>query len=188
MRRLEIAQTLVNHPRILYLDEPSIGLDPGARRMIWEHIEKLRQEFGTTILITTHDMNEADRLCHRIAIINQGKLVTVGEPAKLKAEVGGDIVSITSSSPGCSPKLKEMGYTLTPETGNAHVGIIMENGEQKIPELLEALHNCGVVVEAVSLTKPTLDDVFLHFTGSRIEQGDSYDSVRQTRRTIRRLG
>ena len=108
-RRLEIAQTLVNHPRMLFLDEPSIGLDPNARRIIWERIEKLRQEFGTTVLLTTHDMNEADRLCNRIGIMNRGKLVAVGAPAQLKAELGGDIVTITTHTASCAPKLEESG-------------------------------------------------------------------------------
>jgi ABC-2 type transport system ATP-binding protein len=187
MRRLEIAQTLVNRPRILYLDEPSIGLDPNARRTIWEHIEKLRREFGTTILITTHDMNEADRLCNRIGIIDQGKLVIIGEPAQLKAEIGGDIVSIITPTADCTPKLKELGYSVISEPANGHVDLVMDNGEKQIPNLLDALHTSGVVVESVSLKKPTLDDVFLHFTGARIEQGDSFARARQTRRTFRRL-
>ena len=109
MRKLEIAQTLVNRPKILYLDEPSIGLDPNARRTIWEHIEKLRLEYGTTILITTHDMNEADRLCNRIAIMNFGKIVTTGAPAELKAAIGGDIVSISSQTPDFAIILKKLG-------------------------------------------------------------------------------
>ena len=151
MRRLEIAQTLVNRPRMLYLDEPSIGLDPNARRTIWEHIEKLRQEFATTILITTHDMNEADRLCNRIGIIDHGKLVTIGEPAQLKAEVGGDIVSVSTKNGNCTAKLQDMGYSIVSEPANGHVDLVMENGEKQIPVLLEAMHTWGVVVDTVSL-------------------------------------
>ena len=194
MRRLEIAQTLVNRPKILYLDEPSIGLDPSARRMIWEHIEKLRAEFGTTILITTHDMNEADRLCNRIGIMDRGKLITVDEPAQLKATIGGDIVSIKSRIPDFAQKLKELGYPVIPEPSNGNVDLVMTDGEKQIPDLLAALHNNGISVEAVSLKKPTLDDVFLHFAGSHIEQGDlsiqeggSYAQTRKTRRTFKRL-
>jgi ABC-2 type transport system ATP-binding protein len=187
MRRLEIAQTLVNRPKILYLDEPSIGLDPNARRTIWEHIEKLRKEFGTTILITTHDMNEADRLCNRIGIMDCGKLVKIGEPAQLKAEIGGDIVSITTQTADCTPKLKELGYSVIAEPSNGHIDVVMQDGEKQIPNLLQTLHTCGVVVETVSLKKSTLDDVFLHFTGSRIEHGDYFAQVRQTRRNFRRL-
>jgi len=187
MRRLEIAQTLVNRPKMLYLDEPSIGLDPNARRVIWEHIEKLRQEFGTTILITTHDMNEADRLCNRIGIMDRGRLVAVGAPAQLKTELGGDIVTVTAQSADCLSKLRESGYSIMAGPANGHVDVVMQDGEKQIPRLMEMLHSCGVVVESVSVKKPTLDDVFLHFTGARIEQGDSFAKVKQTRRTFKRL-
>jgi ABC-2 type transport system ATP-binding protein len=186
-RRLEIAQTLVNHPKMLYLDEPSIGLDPNARRVIWDHIEKLRQEFGTTVLLTTHDMNEADRLCNRIGIMNRGRLVAVGAPAQLKAELGGDIVTITTQTADCAPKLKESGYSIIAGPTNGHVDVVMQDGEKQIPRLMEILHTCGVVVESISVKKPNLDDVFLHFTGARIEQGDSFAKVKQTRRTFKRL-
>lgn len=187
MRKLEIAQTLVNHPKILYLDEPSIGLDPNARRIIWEHIEKLRSEFKTTILITTHDMNEADRLCDRIGIMDRGKLVTTGEPSKLKAAIGGDIVSIKIHGPDCTHKLKELGYSVISEPTNGNVELVMTDGEKQIPYLLNTLHSSRIKVEAISLKKPSLDDVFFHFTGARLEQGDSFTKVRQTRRTFRRL-
>lgn len=186
MRRLEIAQTLVNRPKVLFLDEPSIGLDPNARKTIWGHVEKLRAEFGTTILVTTHDMNEADALCHRVGIMNKGKLVALGEPAQLKGAVGGDIVSIEPA--GAAGKLSELGYTLLPGT-NGHASIVVEDGEKQIPHILERLKGSGVDVEAVSLKKPTLDDVFLKYTGARIEQqpGDSFTEARRARRNIRRL-
>lgn len=187
MRRLEIAQTLVNRPKILYLDEPSIGLDPNARLTIWEHVEKLRHEFGTTILLTTHDMNEADRLCHRIGIMNQGKLVIIGEPSQLKEAVGGDIISIGCNTPDCSAKLKELGYTIISDSNNGFLDLVVTDGERQIPTILENLRSLGVVVETISLKKPTLDDVFLNYTGSRIEQGNAFAKVRQTRRTFRRL-
>ena len=186
-RRLEIAQTLVNRPKILYLDEPSIGLDPISRITIWEHIEKLRREFGTTILLTTHDMNEADRLCNRIGIMNQGKLAAIGEPAELKAAIGGDIVSISSKTPGYQQKARELGYTITGDATNGQIELVVTNGESQIPNILESLHTCGVGVEAVSLKKPTLDDVFLKFTGASIEQGDTFAQAKKTRRTFRRL-
>jgi ABC-2 type transport system ATP-binding protein len=187
MRRLEIAQTLVNRPRVLYLDEPSIGLDPNARKTIWEHVEQLRQEFGTTILITTHDMNEADALCHRVGIMNKGKLVALDQPDRLKDTLGGDIVSIEPSS--SASKLAELGYTLMPRS-DGPAQIIVADGERQIPQILERLKGSGVAVESVSLKKPTLDDVFLKYTGARMDQGqgDSFLDATRTRRTIRRLG
>ena len=187
MRRLEIAQTLVNRPKVLFLDEPSIGLDPNARKTIWDHVEKLREEFGTTILVTTHDMNEADILCHRVGIMNKGKLVALGEPSQLKDSLGGDIVSI---EPGESAeKLTELGYTVLPGA-DGQASIVVAEGEKQIPHILERLKAAGVEVDAVSLKKPTLDDVFLKYTGARIEQqqGESFVEASRTRRIIRRLG
>jgi ABC-2 type transport system ATP-binding protein len=95
MRRLELAEALVNRPKILFLDEPSIGLDPVARRTIWDLIKRLRSEFGTTVLLTTHDMGEADALCDRVGIMNRGQLATIGTPLDLKATVGGDVLTLT---------------------------------------------------------------------------------------------
>jgi len=90
IRRLEIAQSLLHHPKVLFLDEPTVGLDPNARRAIWGHLEELRREFGTTILLTTHLMEEADRLCDRVAIMHLGRVVAIGTPAELKASIGGN--------------------------------------------------------------------------------------------------
>lgn len=187
MRRLEIAQALVNRPRILFLDEPSIGLDPGARQVIRGLVKKLRDEFGTTILLTTHDMSEADMLCDRIGIMNRGKLVTVDEPARLKAGVGGDVITVGAKSSGCAGRLKELGYSVIRESEKGEVDLTATDGERVIPHILESLRTCGIEVETVSLKKPTLDDVFLKFTGARMEEGETFTEARRTRRTFRRL-
>ena len=187
MRRLEIAQALVNRPRILFLDEPSIGLDPNAKRIIWGLIKKLRDEFGTTIFLTTHDMNEADVLCDRIGIMDKGRLVTLGEPSQLKSTVGGDVLTISSRTSGSSTKVKELGYSVISESADGHFDLVVANGESLIPHLLDTLKASGVEVEAVSLKKPTLDDVFLKYTGARIEEGVTWTETRRTRRTFRRL-
>jgi ABC-2 type transport system ATP-binding protein len=187
MRRLEIAQALVNQPRILFLDEPSIGLDPNARRIILDMIRKLRDEFGTTILITTHDMNEADMLCDRIGIMDKGKLITIGKPAQLKTTVGGDVLTICSQTPACLAKLKELGYSLISASPDGHFDLVVTNGEALIPRLLDTLKTNGVQVETVALKKPTLDDVFLKNTGARIEEGDTWREARRARRTFGRL-
>ena len=186
MRRLEIAQALVNRPKVLFLDEPSIGLDPNARRIIWGLIKKLRDEYNTTIMMTTHDMGEADELCDRIGIMNRGKLATLGKPAELKAAVGGDIITINSNNPNCSLKLKEMGYSTIADSPDGHSDLVVNNGETLIPQLLEGLKAKGVVVESVSLKKPTLDDVFLKYTGARIEEGDTFAETRRARRAFTR--
>jgi ABC-2 type transport system ATP-binding protein len=186
MRRLEIAQALVNRPRVLFLDEPSIGLDPNARRIIWGLIKKLRDEFSTTIMLTTHDMGEADELCDRIGIMNRGHLAKLGKPSELKSTVGGDIITINSSSPNCFQKVKELGYSTITNSPNGHCDLVVSNGETLIPRLLDNLKAGGVQVEAVSLKKPTLDDVFLKYTGTRIEEGDTFGETKKARRAFTR--
>jgi ABC-2 type transport system ATP-binding protein len=187
MRRLEVAQALVNRPRILFLDEPSIGLDPNARNAIWELVKKLRDEFGTTILLTTHDMVEADALCDRIGIMDRGKLAVIGQPSQLKSAVGGDVLSISSKAPNLPAIVKELGYSTIAESSNGIVELLVANGEAAIPQLVEALRTKGVEVESVSLKKPTLDDVFMKYTGARISEGEGWAQARMTRRTFRRL-
>jgi ABC-2 type transport system ATP-binding protein len=186
MRRLEIAQALVNRPKVLFLDEPSIGLDPNARRIIWGLIKKLRDEYNTTIMMTTHDMGEADILCDRIGIMNRGHLATIGKPAELKSAVGGDIITINSSNPNCFQKVKELGFSTITNSPDGHCDLIVNNGETLIPQLLDGLKARGIQVESVSLKKPTLDDVFLKYTGARIEEGDTYAETRRSRRAFTR--
>ncbi|HXX59400.1 MAG TPA: ATP-binding cassette domain-containing protein [Dehalococcoidales bacterium] len=189
MRRLEIAQALVNRPKVLFLDEPSIGLDPNARRIIWDLINRLRTEFGTTIFLTTHDMNEADILCDRIGIMNKGSLATLDTPERLKASVGGDVISISSNSPTCPVKLTNMGYKVISDAKNGQCDLVVDNGETLIPQLLSSLNTVGVTVNAVSLKKPTLDDAFLKYTGSRIEEGpgETFQAAKRARTAFRRF-
>jgi len=188
MRRLEIAQAMVNRPKVLFLDEPSIGLDPNARRIIWVLIKKLRDEFGTTIFLTTHDMNEADVLCDRIGIMNKGHLAVLGTPAQLKSTVGGDVISINSNNPACTLKVKELGYSIISDSSDGHCDIVVSNGENLIPQLLDSLKASEVQVESVSLKKPTLDDVFLKYTGARIEgEEGSFAETRRTRKAFQRF-
>ncbi len=187
MRRLEIAQALINKPRVLFLDEPSIGLDPGARKTMWKLIKQLRDEFGATIFINTHDMNEADYLCDRIGIMDRGKLVTLGSPANLKAKVGGEILTISSPSSKCKSRLQELGYNIIAGDNDSSVDLLVSNGEKTIPALLDSLKQVGVEVETVSLKKPSLDEVFLNYTGTRIEERDTWTAARKSRRNLRKL-
>lgn len=187
MRRLELAQSLVNKPRILFLDEPSIGLDPNARNAIWEHVKKLRNELRTTILLTTHDMVEADVLCDRIGIMDRGKLAVTGTPSQLKSSVGGDVLTIASRDPRLCAAVTEIGYSTIAGPANGTVELLVANGEATIPQLVGGLRTKGVEVDSVSLKKPTLDDVFRKYTGARISDSDSWMQTRMTRRTFRRL-
>jgi ABC-2 type transport system ATP-binding protein len=187
MRRLELAQSLVNRPRMLFLDEPSIGLDPNARNAIWEQVKRLRDEFGTTILLTTHDMAEADTLCDRVGIMDRGKLAVIGKPSELKSAVGGEILSVSSQARDLPAVVKELGYSTMGEPSDGTVELLVANGEAIIPRLLENLRAKGIEIASVSLKKPTLDDVFLKYTGARIGEGGSWKQARMTRRTFRRL-
>lgn len=189
MRRLEIGQVLVNRPRVLFLDEPSIGLDPVAKRMVWDYINRLRDEFDATILLTTHDMNEADHLCDRIAIMNGGKIAVIGTPDKLKADLGGDIITVTSASPDCRQTLQQLGYNLLPQSQDSACDLVVNDGERKVPEIIDKLKIHGVSTESVSMKVGTLDDVFLKYAGKRIGEGDlTWQTTRAVRRTARRHG
>jgi ABC-2 type transport system ATP-binding protein len=187
MRRLEVAQALVNRPKMLFLDEPSIGLDPNAKNVIWRFVKNLRNEFGTTIFITTHDMNEADTLCDRIAFIDKGQLVSVDAPSKLKSTVGGDMLTISSKTPGCSATLEKLGYPVVSNQSECSFELVVSDGEHVIPHLLETLRSSGVEVESVSLKRPTLDDVFQKYTGAKISEDQTWVAARKTRRTFRKL-
>ena len=186
MRRLEIAQALVNRPRLLFLDEPSIGLDPYSRLQVIEHIRKLNQSFGTTILITTHDMAEADELCDRLAIMNLGKIAISGGPRELKRTVGGDVLTVAVSGGAPAPLPPELGTVVSTEQGT--MKILTVDGERAIPRVTEYLERTGVVVESVSLSRPTLDDVFMKYAKTSLQQEGTFRQTRSERRAIARHG
>lgn len=169
-RRLEIARGLVHRPKVLFLDEPTLGLDAQTRRNIWDYIKKLNQESGVTIILTTHYMEEADFLCHRVAIMDHGKFVALDTPAKLKDLVGGDVVTLEVEG-DTSALLKNFQKQDWVNTAARHDGLLsltVEKGERRIPELIETARMNGVRVTCVHLRKPSLEDVFLHFTGRTI--------------------
>jgi ABC-2 type transport system ATP-binding protein len=187
MRRLEIAQALVNRPRILFLDEPSIGLDPSSKRQVWEYIKSLNGEFGTTIFITTHDMAEADELCHRIAIMNSGKITIIDTPSDLKKKVGGDVVTVKVSEGGSSlPIPAELGSIIGEEEG--FVRISTENAEKSIPHIMQYYESKGIEVESISLNRPTLDDVFMKYAKSSLQEKGRLVETRSFRRSFARRG
>ncbi len=173
-RRLEIARGLLHHPKVLFLDEPTIGLDPQTRAGIWEHIEQLNKSESITIILTTHYMDEADSVCDKIAIIDHGKIIAVGSPASLKNKLGGDVISVKcSDGDSCISRLSGLGWVKSVVKHDGHINVRVEKGEEKIPVLLQLMEKAGIAVESVSLRKPSLDDVFLHYTGRTIREGEA---------------
>jgi ABC-2 type transport system ATP-binding protein len=187
MRRLEIAQALVNRPRILFLDEPSIGLDPSSKRHMWKYIKQLNKDFRMTIFITTHDMLEADELCHRIAIMDSGRIAIIDTPNNLKGSVGGDVVSVrVSSNEVLLPMPEELGSVIGNE--DDLVMISTGNAETAIPRIMQYFESMGVVVESVSVNRVTLDDVFMKYANSSLQAKGTLAKTHSLRRNIARLG
>ena len=181
MRRLEIAQALVNRPRILFLDEPSIGLDPYSKRQLWSSVRQLNAEFGTTIVITTHDMEEADELCERIAIMDAGKIAVLDSPVALKESVGGDVVTVKLTEAAQMDLPEELGKIVSREPMSFQ--LMVRNGNDAIPRIIDFLSKIGVRTESVSTSRPNLDDVFLKYTRKRLDSG-SFVSARAARRSF----
>jgi ABC-2 type transport system ATP-binding protein len=172
MRRLEIARGLMHHPHVLFLDEPTLGLDPQTRLHIWDYIKLLNREKGVTIMLTTHYMEEADKLCDRIAIIDHGEIVALDSPQILKNMLGGDVITLELEKPGdieilCNAYQKD-GCANTVSKKLNEVFITVKNGEREIPHVLALASGAGISITSVSLRKPTLDDVFIHYTGRAI--------------------
>ncbi len=165
-RRVELAKGLIHSPSVLLLDEPSTGLDPGARIDLWHYLRLLRDEQGVTILVTTHLMEEAEH-CDRLAFLNTGRLVALGSPAELKSAIGGDIVQFDTASPEAAHQLAaalEQRFRVAPTVVDAAVRVEREQGHRFLTEVVEAFPGA---VEGVSVAKPTLEDVFIQRTGHR---------------------
>ena len=168
-RRLEIARGLLHAPRVLFLDEPTVGLDPQTRSSIWEYINDLKQREDITIFLTTHYMDEAEN-CDRIAIIDHGKIVAIDTPENLKASVGKDRVQIrTADDQTAIAELKEL-FEIEAAIHDGMVTFNVESGEQFVPRLFEGLSQ---QIKAVSVSRPSLDDVFMSYTGKTIRDAEA---------------
>jgi ABC-2 type transport system ATP-binding protein len=186
-RRLEIARGLTHRPKVLFLDEPTLGLDAQTRRHIWEYIRKLNNEAGVTIILTTHYMEEADTLCGRIAIMDHGRFVALDSPARLKDTLGGDVVSLELEGDAAA-FLGDLGREDWIKRSKLHEDVLsltMEKGERRIPELVMLAQEKGVTVNCVNLRKPSLEDVFLHFTGRTIREQEANASERNRAMVMR---
>jgi ABC-2 type transport system ATP-binding protein len=169
-RRLEIALGLVHEPPIVFLDEPTTGLDPQSRSNLWDHIRGLRTDLGTTVFLTTHYLEEADALCDRVIIIDNGVTVASGTPDALKRRVSGDVVTLrVSGAPDATARAQALldaqpiVRDVVPADGDLRLTV--EHGEEALPVLLRVLDGAGLLISSISLSRPTLDDVFLTLTG-----------------------
>lgn len=162
-RRLELAKGLLHGPRVLLLDEPTTGLDPGARRDVWQYLRILRDEERVTVLVTTHLMEEAER-CDRLAILNEGKLVALGTPAELKQEIGGDVIVLETAEPEPLAMRIRARFNIEPRVVGNQVRIEKNQGHRFVTDLVEAFPG---EIDAVSVAKPSLEDVFIRRTGHR---------------------
>jgi ABC-2 type transport system ATP-binding protein len=162
-RRLELARGLMHRPKILFLDEPTLGLDPQSRERLWEYIENLAKNEKISIVITTHYMDEADKLCDRLVIIDSGKIVAIGSPEKLKKIIGGDIVILEVDNPKID-RLKKLSFAKKVETKDGLLYLTVANANRHLPEILKTVGK----VKSVEVRSPTLDDVFIYYTGKEI--------------------
>jgi ABC-2 type transport system ATP-binding protein len=167
-RRVEIAKGLLHRPVVLLMDEASTGLDPGARRELWQYVEELRSREGVTILLTTHILDEADR-CDRLALLHQGRVVAEGTPARLRSGIGGDVVVLQAADVADAAALAlriETRFGLKPVVVGGALRVEIANGHRFITEVVEAFPGA---IDSVGLHKPTLEDVFIRETGASIE-------------------
>jgi ABC-2 type transport system ATP-binding protein len=188
-RRVELAKGLIHSPSVLLLDEPSTGLDPGARRDLWQYLRTLRDEEGTTVLVTTHLMEEAEH-CDRLAILNAGKLVALGSPAELKSAFGGDVVLLEAAEDDAARALAagiEARFSLAASVLGREVRAEHPEGHRLVTAIVEAFPG---LVQGIRISKPSLEDVFIQRTGHRfwVEPGPEGEPDAQTRKELRTPG
>jgi len=187
-RRLELACGLINRPKVLFLDEPTLGLDVQTRANIWEYIKLLKKEYGMTLFMTTHYLEEADALCDRIAIIDHGKILVTGSPNELKRKLGGDIITLqVNENRDISGFIEKIENVREVRRIKDEYRIKVKDGELTAPLIIEALRKEGIKVTRLSLSKPSLNEVYLEYTGrSMRDQEESAEEFRAHRITLRR--
>ena len=182
-RRLEIARGLLHQPAVLFLDEPTVGLDPQTRATIWAHIHQLQREAGLTVFMTTHYLEEAEH-CDRIGIIDHARLIALDTPAALKAGIGGDTIRLTTADNDQAERVLRERFNLVPVRDGASIRVEVSAGERMVPALLR---DFPVAVQAIEVSKPTLNDVFLRLTGRAIRD-ESAATTDKLRAALRRRG
>ena len=174
-RRLDIGLGLVHRPRVLFLDEPTTGLDPEARAVMWEELERLARRESLTVLLTTHYLEEADRLADRLAIVSRGKVVVEGTPETLKRELRGDAVTVELSdgrTEDAEAVVRALAGVHETAADGGQLRARVENGGRAVPGILSALESRNIPVASVTVARPSLDDVYLHFTGRDFRRED----------------
>jgi len=186
-RRLEIARGLMHYPTVLFLDEPTLGLDSQTRRAIWEYIKKMNKEEETTIFLTTHYMDEADYLCDRVGIIDHGKILVIDEISNLKNSVAKDIITLSCDN---LEKLKEIledeKWISKIKQHDETLTLGVEKGDEKIPIIIEIAQKTGVKIKSISVRKPTLDDVFISYTGRTMRDDENTNPMNNVPQRFRR--
>ena len=175
-RRLDLASALVHGPRVVFLDEPAEGLDPASRQAVWQEVSRLNRQLGVTVFLTTHYMEEADRLAHRLAIIDRGRIVADGTPAALKASIRGDVVTVAVSGQHMEQAraaLSAIDGVRDVRPDEAGLTLFVDDGSSVVASVIRALDSASVPVGAVAVARPSLDEVFLRATGSRLEGAES---------------
>ena len=193
-KRLDLAMGLIHRPQILFLDEPTTGLDPQTRTHIWEYIQKLVDKLGMTIFLTTHYMDEADKLASRIAIIDMGKIVTMGTADELKRSIGGDVVTLSpcesgadackSFIAGAEAALTGKPFVVGTKASESELAVYVKDGASAAPNIMQILTEQGIAVRTLTVSRPSLDDVFLKYTGRNIR---AQEGTRTTMIQIQRM-
>lgn len=187
-RRLEIARGLMHYPTILFLDEPTLGLDSQTRQAIWAYIRKMNKEENTTIFLTTHYMDEADHLCDRVGIIDHGKILVIDTTNNLKNSVGDDLITLSSTDDeNLLKRLNKESWIKNTKKEETSLILSVEKGEEKIPTVIEIAQSLNIKIKSISVRKPTLDDVFLSFTGRTFRDQETPESPLKQRVRMRNM-
>jgi ABC-2 type transport system ATP-binding protein len=193
-RRLEISRGLLPTPEVLFLDEPTIGLDPQTRRIVWEFIHKLQKEWNLTILATTHYLEEAEHEMDRVAIIDKGRIVAMGRPDDLKTEFGNDLVELTvrageggHSDDQLKSKLSDLQLGSDLSVHDNAIRVAVANGKTALPSIMHKVESAGIEIKSISVRSPSLDDVFIKYTGRGIREEESAEDSTDTKKLTAKI-
>ena len=177
-RRLEIARGLIHHPKVLFLDEPTLGLDPQTRSKVWEYIDDVRKSENITVILTTHYMEEAESLCDRVAIIDNGRIVALDTPHELTSKVGNEVISLSLADNLRAEEFKKLDF-VSGLSVSGDVRLSVHDGEGSIPKIMKFAVERGIEVTRVDIKKVTLNEVFMHYVGREIREEEGKDGARQ---------